>query len=252
MRARPRARSLRSRAAMRGGVLATEGGRAPLPPRAPPFLHAALSPRGNHAAQCPQPTPSPTARGFLPAPRGGHPRSVPSGLCKSPPIRKSSLHPTGGAPAPPSDSPLSPCGPMASGNHAALLRSRSSGLGSPDALPCVRIYPCWSPCGPCGRRLARGPPPRYGCRHTPAPAPRDAAGRRASCALTGAAPLAGGDAGLTPRAPPYGRGEDMRRGRGGLLSIRCATVRLPLRYLIDKKISPAADIEDTGTLNYLK
>ena len=44
--ARTLARSLRSRATMRDEVLAPEGGHVPLPPRTPPSLHAALSPRG--------------------------------------------------------------------------------------------------------------------------------------------------------------------------------------------------------------
>lgn len=68
MRAGAPARSLRSRAAMRGDVLTSEGGRVPLPPRAPPFRHAERSP-ANAGGKAPR-TPEPL-QGSSPAPAFG-------------------------------------------------------------------------------------------------------------------------------------------------------------------------------------
>lgn len=73
--AHTRAELARAARALVLGVLATEGGRVPLPPRAPPFLHAARCPRDV------LPIPRADARGFLPPARSGNPCAPSSGLC---------------------------------------------------------------------------------------------------------------------------------------------------------------------------
>ncbi len=127
-----RIRARNSRALTRAlvlGVLATEGGRVPLPPRAPPFLHAAQRPRD--AAQSPRKSPALTRWASCLLRAGETPALRRQGDAKR--LRNrvitSCRHSLASLARPISRS-------SGVNDHAAQLRSRSAGLGSPAALSC--------------------------------------------------------------------------------------------------------------------
>lgn len=194
------ARSLRSRAAMRDEVLAkcVRRGARSVPPSGSPLLPCGMKswrspnrpPRRWRGASCRRragETPALCWQGYR---KTYVAREITSPNPSLAPLARCSMR---------NDRQSRPCGTIALAFRAVSSRT---------SLACVIKFLCWSPCGSCGRRSSRGPPPRCGCWLKPAPAPCVNAVRRASCALAGARPLRGAGRGCRP-APLAELGADI-------------------------------------------